>query len=107
MTTLLPSGGCASFGPASVVSVLTSALWRLCFCEQDTYYEQSAKLLAEASGQMQQEVRNLFPTVANTGVIPHHHAPPAASWDAAADATIAAKEADLEARRRWAIEDCL
>lgn len=66
---------------------------------QDTYYEQSAKLLAEASGQMQQEVRNLFPTVANTGVIPHHHAPPAASWDAPADAAVAAKEADLEARR--------
>lgn len=50
---------------------------------------------------MQQEVRNLFPTVANTGVISHHHAPPAASWDAAADAAVAAKEADLEARRRW------
>jgi hypothetical protein len=66
---------------------------------QDTYYDASAKLLAEASGQMQQEVRNLFPTVANTGVISHHHAPPAASWDAAADAAIAAKESELEARR--------
>jgi hypothetical protein len=52
---------------------------------------------------MQQEVRNLFPTVANTGVISHHHAPPAASWDAAADAVVAAKEADLEARRRWGL----
>jgi hypothetical protein len=48
---------------------------------------------------MQQEVRNLFPTVANTGVIPHHHAPPAASWDAPADAVSAAKEVELEARR--------
>jgi hypothetical protein len=66
---------------------------------QDTYYDASAKLLAEASGQMQQEVRNLFPTVANTGVIPHHHAPPAASWDAPADAVSAAKEVELEARR--------
>lgn len=66
---------------------------------QDTYYDASAKLLAEASGQMQQEVRNLFPTVANTGVISHHHAPPAASWDAAADAAIAVKESELEARR--------
>ena len=75
--------------------------WSCLLSAQDTYYEQSAKLLAEASGQMQQEVRNLFPTAANTGVISHHHAPPAASWDAAADATIAAKEADLEARRRW------
>jgi hypothetical protein len=34
---------------------------------QDTFYQENAKLLAEASGQMQQEVRNLFPTVANTG----------------------------------------
>jgi hypothetical protein len=36
---------------------------------QDTFYQENAKLLAEASEQMQQEVRNLFPTVANTGVL--------------------------------------
>jgi hypothetical protein len=91
MPTLLPPSH-----PVTPLSTVTTPF------SQDTYYEQSAKLLAEASGQMQQEVRNLFPTVANTGVIPHHHAPPAASWDAPADAAVAAKEADLEARRRWA-----
>ncbi|WIA40450.1 hypothetical protein OEZ86_013807 [Tetradesmus obliquus] len=66
---------------------------------QDTFYQENAKLLAEASGQMQQEVRNLFPTVANTGVISHHHAPPAATWDAPAEAVIAAKEEEIAASR--------
>lgn len=71
----------------------------MAWCLQDTFYQENAKLLAEASEQMQQEVRNLFPTVANTGVIAHHHAPPASTWDAPADALAAAKDAEIAASR--------
>ena len=51
-------------------------LWGPCvLCLQDDYYKENAKLLAEASKQMQPEVRNWFPTVANVGASPmaHHH----------------------------------
>lgn len=44
---------------------------------QDDYYQESAKLLAETTEQLQlrPEVRNWFPTVANVGASPlaHHH----------------------------------
>lgn len=49
-------------------------------------------------------MRNLFPTVANTGVVAHHHSPPASTWDAPADAITAAKEAELAAIRSQDIQ---
>eukprot|EP00775_Hariotina_reticulata_P012148 gene12148-12286_t len=75
---------------------------------QDTFYQENAKLLAEASEQMQQEgptdseadsapLPSGFSRSLPRGAISHHHAPPASTWDAPADAVAAAKEAEIAA----------
>lgn len=75
---------------------------------QDEFYSESARLLGEAAKRMEidQEIANAMPTVANIGDAPHHHgahrdhhAPGAAAGPSSA-AIAALEAAEAEARQR-------